>query len=383
MVKVGSRRFGLVVDDILATEEIVVKPMHAAVKPLVCFSGATILGDGRVALILSVEGVARHAGVRFDPTEESAVAERDGDRPPEAQAVLLFRHGPREQFAAPLALIRRVERIRMDRIERIGDREFLTVDGIPTAVLRLDQILPVSAGVDSAEMFLLLPKGARRPMGLLLSEVIDSDEAAIELHREAYRADGLLGAAVVRGQLTLFLDVPRLAELAAASDRGERADLLGSPAHAGPSSGGRRRVLLVEDTQFFREVVRGYLEAAGFEVETAVDGRDGLSKLDAGTFDLVVSDIEMPVMDGFDFARAVRRRPDGKALPLMALTTLDSPGRPGRAAACGFNRHEAKLDRERFLIAAAALLRERARLTPPPSPGGRREGVTGAPGGPS
>ncbi len=214
VVKVGSRRFGLVVDDILATEEIVVKPMHAAVKPLACFSGATILGDGRVALILSVEGVARHAGVRFDLGEEAAVTARDGDRPPEAQAVLLFRCGPREQFAAPLALIRRVERIRMDRVERIGDRELLTVDGVPTAVLRLDRILAVSPAVDHEEMFLLLPKHAQRPLGVLLSEVIDSDELPIELHRDACPADGLLGSAVIRGQLTLFLDVPRLAELA-------------------------------------------------------------------------------------------------------------------------------------------------------------------------
>ena len=370
VVKVGSRRFGLVVDDILATEEIVVKPMHAAVKPLACFSGATILGDGRVALILGVEGVARHAGVRFDAEEDAGATARAAARPPESQAVLLFRHGPREQFAAPLALIRRVERVRMDRVERIGDREFLTVDGVPTAVLRLDRVLPVSPGVDRPEMFLLLPKRARRPIGLLLSEVIDSDELPVELFREAFPADGLLGSAVVRGQLTLFLDVPRLAELSepgmlpapsATGGAGSRAFSLSALwRRVGVAGRPRRRVLLVEDTQFFREVVRGYLEAAGFEVETAVDGVDGLRKLDANRFDLIVSDCEMPLMDGFEFARAVRQRPYGAALPLMALTTLDSPADRERALACGFDRHEAKLDRERFLKAATALLRERA-----------------------
>ena len=349
VVKVGPRRFGLIVDDILATEEIVVKPMHSAVKPLTCFSGATILGDGRVALILSVEGVARQAGVRFDLAEAGGATARGADRPPEAQAVLLFRHGPREHFAAPLALIRRVERVRMDRVERVGDREFLTVDGAPTAVLRLDRVLPVSAAVDQAEMFLLLPKHARRPVGVLLSEVIDSDELSVELHREACPADGLLGSAVVRGQLTLFLDLPRLAELGTAGGRRAPTLLADRP-------DARRRVLLIDDTQFFREVVRGYLEAAGYEVETAVDGADGLRRLDAGTFDLVVSDIEMPVMDGFAFARAVRRRPGGADLPLLALTTLDGPADRERSRACGFDRHEAKLDRERFLGAAAALL---------------------------
>ncbi|HVS36501.1 MAG TPA: chemotaxis protein CheW [Gemmataceae bacterium] len=358
VVKVGSRRFGLIVDDILTTEEIVVKPMHAVVQPLSCFSGATILGDGRVALILSVEGVARHAGVRFDPDDETALVAHGGEPSAEKQSVLLFRHGPREQFAAPLALIRRVERVRMDHVERIGDREFLTVDGVPTAVLRLDRMLPVSAGADRPEMFLLLPKTSRQPVGLLLSEVIDSDELPVELHREACRADGLLGSAVVRGRLTLFLDVPRLAELGATNGRRE-------PAKEVHQLAMQRRVLLVEDTQFFREVVRGYLETAGYAVETAVHGLDGLQKLDAATFDLVVSDVEMPVMDGFEFARAVRRRPDGKALPLLALTTLDSPTDREKALACGFDRHEAKLDRERFLGAAAALLKERAPGGPP------------------
>ena len=65
VVKAGSRRFGIVVDEILKSEEIVVKPMHGSLKPLSCFSGATIMGDGQVALILNVEGIARHAGVRF------------------------------------------------------------------------------------------------------------------------------------------------------------------------------------------------------------------------------------------------------------------------------------------------------------------------------
>ena len=290
---------------------------------------------------------------------EEAGASLGLNRQQESQAVLLFRHGPSEQFAAPLSLIRRVERVRMDQVERIGDREFLTVDGVPTAVLRLDRVLPVSTGADLAEMFLLLPKHTKRPMGLLLSEIIDSDDLTIQLHREAYHVDGLLGSAVVRGQLTHFLDVPRLVELGAVNGRRELADAPDQPAHAGRSPEARPRVLLVEDTQFFREVVRGYLESAGFDVETAIHGADGLRKLDAGKFVLVVSDVEMPVMDGFEFARAVRKRPGGASIPLMALTTLDSPADRERALACGFDRHEAKLDRDRFLAATAALMREK------------------------
>jgi two-component system chemotaxis sensor kinase CheA len=346
VAKVGSRRFGLVVDDILNTEEVVVKPLHAALKPLACFAGATIRGDGRVALILSMEGVARHAGVRFDDVKEPAAADGDG-RGPETQAMLLFKSGPREQFAVPLALVRRIEMVSPGRIERVGEQEFLTVEGVPTPVLRLDRFLPVSPCADREVMFLLLPKNPPRPLGVLLSAVVDTVHLPVELHRDAVAGDGLLGSAVVRGQLTLFPDLGRLAErMAPAASRPRREALPGR----------RRRVLLVEDTQFFRQVVRGYLEDEGFEVVTADNGALGLQHLDEGPFDLVVSDIEMPVMDGWAFARAVRERPDGGRLPLLALTTLSADADRARALACGFDRHETKLDRERFLAAVAELL---------------------------
>src|SRR5262249_15408396 len=121
----------------------------------------------------------------------------------------------------------------------------------------------------------------------------------------------------------------------------------------------RRRVLVVEDTQFFRQLVKGYLEAAGYEVVTAIHGADGLARLEEQTFDLIVSDIEMPVLDGWGFAKGVRQRPGGDRLPLLALTTLSREEDRARSEAAGFNCHDVKLDREKFLATVAALLRER------------------------
>jgi two-component system chemotaxis sensor kinase CheA len=348
VVKAGSQRFGLIVDAIRNTEEVVVKPMHSALRKLACFSGATIMGDGRVALILSIEGVARHAGVSYDVGADRSGPAPDEDRLTEAQTLLLFRSGPHEQFALPLAVVRRIEQVRMDRVEKVGEREFLPVEGVPTPVLRLDRLLDVSPCPDRAEMFLLLPRNPRRPVGLLLSAVIDTETLRVNLTPDSEAADGVLGSAVVRGRMTLFLDLYRLADRMAPSGRDEV-----------PRDARRKRVLLVEDTQFFRQLVQGYLEANGYEVVTAVNGADGLQRLDAEAFDLVVSDVEMPVMDGVAFARALRQRPGG-AVPLLALTTLDSDADRERILAAGFDRHEVKLDRERFIAAVAALLRARA-----------------------
>jgi two-component system chemotaxis sensor kinase CheA len=143
VVKVGERRFGLVVDEILKNEEIVVKPMHSLLKPLSCFSGATILGDGRVALILNMEGIVQHAGVRFGSAVEQRAAQSSSAAGPscgETTPALLFRYGPQEQFAVPLAMIRRLVMIDPHRIERVGPQELMVVDGETTPLLRLDQV---------------------------------------------------------------------------------------------------------------------------------------------------------------------------------------------------------------------------------------------------
>ena len=343
VVKAGRHRYGLVVDRILNTEEVVVKPMQSTLKNLLCYSGATIMGDGRVALILDLEGIARHAGVSFEiPAEQPLVVEETDER--DVQTVLLFQYGEREQFAMALPMIRRVALIHTSRLERLGDKEFISIDGVTTRVLRLDQFLEVSPAPAAAQMHLLLPRNVSKPVGLLMTRVLDTVSLPNQLDTEMYQADGVLGSAQVRGRLTLVLDVFRLV------DRMDSGPALPRPV------GKKRRVLLVEDTQFFRLLVKGYLEGQGFDVVTANHGAHGLEILEREAFDLVVSDIEMPVMDGWTFARAMRQRPHLRDLPLLALTTLSSAADQERALQCGFNSYEVKLDRDRLLVTVKQLL---------------------------
>src|SRR5262249_22307659 len=142
VVKVGMQRLGLIVDALLNTEEIVVKPMHSVLKSLRCFSGGTILGDGRVALILDVEGIARHAAIAHEAAKwaRSALTRGEGEQ----QTILIFKYGPQEQFAVPLALVRRIEEINVSRIERAGKGEFITIHGQTLPIIRLDRFLQVS-----------------------------------------------------------------------------------------------------------------------------------------------------------------------------------------------------------------------------------------------
>ncbi|MCL4203942.1 MAG: chemotaxis protein CheW [Pirellulaceae bacterium] len=348
VVRVGERRFGLIVDQILKNEEIVVKPMHGLLKPLTCFSGATILGDGQVALILNMEGIGRHAGVRFGehvPREQPG----DGSQRDETAPVLLFRYGPDEQFAVPLAMIRRLVMVDPQRIERVGSREFLLVDGVTTPLLRLDQVLPVSAAAPAHPLFLLLPKNIKRPLGLLATSILDADTLPSGITHDAFRADGVVGSTVLRGRMTLLLDLCRLAE---------QSDPTGTAASTDETRSRQGKILVVDDTEFFRELVRGYLDEAGYEAVSAVDGAQAIRMLESDAFDLVVSDIEMPGMDGWTLAKAIRQRSNLTGLPLLALTTLDSDADRVRARSCGFNGYEVKLDRQQFLRTVAKLLGE-------------------------
>ena len=306
-----------------------------------------------MALILNMEGIVQHAGVRFGTRGEEATGQRvsaAGSGPAETTPALLFRYGPQEQFAVPLAMIRRLVMIDPGRIERVGSREFIAVDGVTTPLLRLDQVLPVSAGSEANPMYLLLPKNIGRPLGFLATAIIDTETLPEGITRTAFEADGVVGSATLRGRMTLLLDLCRLAELG----RSAKSSRSRTPA---PSS--KKRVLAVDDTEFFRELVREYLETEGYEVVTAADGAAALRNLEASQFDLVVSDIQMPVMDGWELAKTIRERPEHARLPLLALTTLSSDADRARAKTCGFGGYEVKLDRQRFLETVAELTGEK------------------------
>jgi two-component system chemotaxis sensor kinase CheA len=341
-----------VVDEVRGTEEIVVKPMHPSIKKVGIFNGATIMGDGRVALIADVAGIVEHARLSFEP----AMAATNGQGAREAaqaHRVLLFENGPHEQFALPLLQIRRVEMFGRDRIERVGEHEYVTVDGVSMRLLRLEKVMNVSAPVsppaDSApQVPLILPKFVAQPMAILVTRIVDTESLSVDLQAHPEHDEGILGSAVVRGRMTLFVDIHRLTQR-----------LFGTfTAKSEPATGrGKepKRLLLIDDTPFFLEVVKRYLAAEGHEIETAVNGEEGLARLAAGRpFDLIVSDIEMPVMDGWEFAREARRR--GVKIPMLALTSLSGVAHEIKARDCGYDGYEVKLDHDRLVRKVGDLL---------------------------
>lgn len=356
-----GKRFGLLVDGVQGREEIVVKPMHPALKQLSVFAGATLMGDGRATLIANVEGIIDHSRC-------FAIASDDSSRPSlrdpnEVHRVLLFEYGTDEQFALPLIQVRRVEMIDMRQVEKVGHHAYIRIDGKSTRILRLNELLEVSPCQEETQMFLILPKFVPEPMGLLARRIVDTDSLANELQPLATER-GILGTAFMRERLTLFLDVQQFRELVfggseTTAGHSNKGSIFNKPQtenaskdrdvrtrQNGEKAVTRQRVLLVDDTPFFREVVKRYLTSDATEIETAIDGKQALEIMSRSNFDLVVSDIEMPVMDGWQFCRSAREK--GYRMPIVALTSLARGDYENRARECGFDDFEEKLDHDRL-----------------------------------
>jgi two-component system chemotaxis sensor kinase CheA len=350
VVKVGSRYFGIIVEKVHGMEEIVVKPMHNIMKNIDIYSGATVLGDGMVALILDIEGISQHAGLSMN--EYLKYFDKDihpSEIKEDVHSALLFASGPKELFAVPLTLIKRVERIKHSQIEVIGDKEYIVVDNIETQVLRLETVLNVSPCIIKDEMSLILPKHIKRPFGILISNVEDIRSVPKTLNVDALKRDGLLGTAIIDNRISLFIDLFRIIEIA-------EPDWFEDRRLKTPPPDKSRHVLLVEDSKFLQQLERRYLESDKYKVTTAINGQEALRLLNEYNFDIIVSDIEMPIMNGWDFMKTVRKNKEYDNLPSIAVTSLNTDADRQKSRESGFNAYHVKIDRESLLSEMSELL---------------------------
>lgn len=351
VLKMGDQRFGLIVNEIIGTEEIVVNPLHSIVKPLKIYSGTTIMGDGTVALILDVNGISEHTGIKFSNRTETKFQKGKMENNSDTHRVLLFKSGKKEQFAIPLILLRRVEIISSKSIQEIGDKAYISLNGQTTLILRLESIVNVSEILEKQKMFLLLPKQASIPMGILISSIIDVVNMPLTLSRQDYMEEGFLGSSLVNDRITLFLDLFRIVEKI--TNQIDSRDPLKSDKQLNHK---QFKILLAEDTVFFRRLIKGQLETAGFDVSTAENGLIALEMLENNHFDLIVSDIEMPEMDGLTLIKTIRKNENLKNIPAISVTSLDSPDDKDAGDAAGFNAYHLKADNKNLIKTIDQLL---------------------------
>jgi len=211
-----GRRFGLVVDRVVNTEEIVVKAVGAQLKSIGLYSGATVLGDGTVALILDVQALARRA-LRAEGVEraEQRAAAAVGAPVAERQRMLLAAIGGGRRVAIPLDTVTRLEQVRAESVEKVGNREVVQYRGAILPIVRLDHHLGASSydspARDVLEVIVYADHG--RSVAIVVEEILDIIDDSEAKHSDIDDM-GLLGSAVFGDKVTELLDV-RAAILAA------------------------------------------------------------------------------------------------------------------------------------------------------------------------
>ena len=340
VMQVGANVFGIVVDRVFDTEEIVVKPVAPILRHITMFSGNTILGDGSVIMILDPNGVARGAGITAEGRveDQQTVSVTAGIRSDSSTSLLLFRAGDQTPKAVPLGLVARLEDIPVERIEMSGGTPVVQYRG------QLMPMVPIAghweAPASGRQAVLVFTEG-ERSMGLMVDEILDVVEEPLLIQPGSDRL-GYLGSAVIAERVTDVIDtVYWLSHAGGDWFRGDRKS---------SASNQKPRLLLIDDSPFFRHLVVPALSAVGFDVTAVESPAEALRLRDAGVeFEALISDIEMPEMDGLSFARNVRASGGWMRLPLVALSSRAEPEDVARGREAGFTDYVAKYDRDALL----------------------------------
>lgn len=340
--QVGAFIFGIVVDQVYDTEEIVVKPVAPILKNIPVYSGNTILGDGSVIMILDPNGIANLISEQRIDDEEDSSVEDTVKSSHNRESMLIFSAGNATPKAVPLSLVARLEDVLIDTIEYSEGKPTVQYRNKMMPLLFIDQHGTLKK---DGRQPLLVFNDADLTMALVVDEILDIIEAELEIDLSSER-NGRVGSAIISGRVTEIIDVGHYFKMAfkeflkRPAERSLNADVLAK----------NKKLLLVDDSTFFQTMLKPILIAAGYEVTTAPDVRTALKlREDGEVFNIIISDIEMPGQSGFDFAQTVREGGLWSEIPMIALSSLNQSKDIERGRLSGFNDYVAKFDRDSLL----------------------------------
>jgi two-component system chemotaxis sensor kinase CheA len=242
-------------------------------------------------------------------------------------------------FVIPTRRVQRVLRVGRDEIKSAENRETIQINGRAASVVRLSEVLEIPPTITDADskskVPLLVLAWAGKQIGFFVDEIIDEREVLLKsLGKQLPRVLNIAGATVLgTGKVLPVLNVAdlmqsavKMAPIRAASENEE----------------GSKSILVAEDSITSRTLLKNILEFAGYKVKTAIDGAEALTVLATEAFDLVVSDVEMPRMSGFDLTARIRADKRLAQLPVVLITGLDSRADRERGVDVGANAYIVK-----------------------------------------
>ncbi|MEN6603981.1 MAG: chemotaxis protein CheW [Bryobacteraceae bacterium] len=346
VLQAEDRQFGLVVDGINDTQEIVVKPLGEQLKGLSVYAGATIMGDGRVALILDVLGIGQQSGVLMESREQvRAAVQQKAQAGDDKQRLLLFGAGSFKRLAVPLSMVARIEEFPRSSIERAGGRQVVQYRDQILLLVPLQEVLePGSPQAEAADLVqVIVFNDGDRSVGLMIDQIQDVAEEAVTVHQKTNRK-GLLGSAVVGKHVADFLDLNYVLRVAAA-------DWF----QATVKSANSRRVLLAEASTFSRGLIRSGLDMAGYRVVEAGNLEEAVRTLEQQPVDIAVAAMNLPPGGSAGLLSALRGRPEWEGIPLLVLVDSAEQMRSQAGQRTDFEECQVKFDQEAMLKSVARL----------------------------
>jgi len=371
VVSAGSFKYGLVVDELHDSVEIVVKPLGRHLKHISGYAGATIMGDGRVALILDVGGVAKLAeltSMAGSKRAQDLLESGEGTHAKDHQALLLFNNGQEEPCAVPLDIVERVEQVNFEDIETKSGQKVIKYRGGSLPLFSLSDVANVAELNKDQELIVIVFTVADREIGLMASEPVDTVEINAVIDHETLKDTGIMGSAIINDKTTLIIDIHELVEtlkpdwfkrLQKQEERKKTAQRLaaaGSDSYTPPEI---KKILLVEDSDFFRAQLKKYIED---EERVCIQAEDGLVawnwlQENPDELSLIITDIEMPNMDGFELCQNIRGDHRFDEIKIIAVTSLAADEHIAKGKKVGIDDYQIKLDKEKLLASIDANIR--------------------------
>ncbi len=334
VLQAEDRQFGLMVDGINDTQEIVVKPLGKQLKGLTEYAGATIMGDGRVALILDVLGIGQRSGVLAESREQARVSEEKKSHAGiEQQRLLLFRAGSFERLAVPLSLVARLEEFPRSSIEFAGGCQVVQYRNriLPLVPLRavLESEPDLEQTADPVQVIVF--NDGDRSVGMVVDQILDVVEETVMARQKSARK-GLLGSAVVGKRVTDLLDLNEVIHAV------NESWFPGTGA-----SGCRKTVLIADGSSFSRGLLRSGLDMAGFRVREAANLDEAMHEMEQQP-SVVLAAMDLPPGGGSALLTAIHARPEWAQIPMLGLADSDSQLQSSAARTAGFEDYQAKFN---------------------------------------
>ncbi len=334
--------FGLMVDEVLDKVDIVVKPLARFLKGLNIYAGATVLGDGSLAVILDVNGLAQRALSEHKSTAHLDEETQTNNRARKTEYLteyMTFKVGNHQRLCIPLDFVYRLEEIKTSTIDMTNETPLVNYRGNILPLCFVSGLLGPKEIPQIENLNTIVIKSGEKIFGLVVEDIRDIVQPLSCTEPSTDQNSAIEGSFLHNDQIYSVLNMSKILDKMIPKERVTQ------------TTNNRNRILYVEDSPTFRKHVSHFLTQAGYKVKTAENGKEGLNCLEseAGKIDIILSDIEMPEMNGLEFAKNVRKNSQYNTIPLIALTTLFQEQNIKNGKDAGFDFYLEKLDETKIL----------------------------------